>query len=88
MFREGLRVLDSRREEGREKRDREVKCFKDIIMNGFKRGVSIERDPVNYGRGRESEMLKKERERSETVKMSYRASEGERAFTHGDRRVI
>ncbi len=48
----------------------------------------MERDPVSYGRSTVREMVERERERSETGRMSYRPREGERAFTHGDNLVI
>lgn len=40
-------------------------CYKDIIMNGYERGAS-ERDPVSYGRGRESKMVERKREARQT----------------------
>lgn len=52
--------------------------------------LEMKRGLVSYGKGRVSEMVEREREKesSETDRMSYRPREGERAFTHGDSLVI
>lgn len=92
-FENCLKKKKKEKVKGEGRRERGVKCYKDIIMNGDEREVSEqvkdgERPSELWERQREWEGGEREKECSETDRMSYRPREGERAFTHGDSRVI